>query len=196
MNKERLATFIDAVLAIVITILVLELRKPDPISLNGFLALRENFFAYALSFFWLGAMWVNLHNEWYRIKRINTKTIWAAMLILFFSSLLPYATSIVSENFNNRAAQGFYGVVVLMITLANILSYYTLSKGNNDDAEEVRQLQMRNRWLIGDVLIKCIGLVISLLWFPPAMMYAVLVTLLVLFIPNQISYIKKEHHIL
>lgn len=84
MNKERLATFIDAVLAIVITILVLELRKPDPISLNGFLALRENFFAYALSFFWLGAMWVNLHNEWYRIKRINTKTIWAAMLILFF----------------------------------------------------------------------------------------------------------------
>lgn len=83
-----------------------------------------------------------------------------------------------------------------MITLANILSYYTLSKGNNDDAEEIRQLQMRNRWLIGDVLIKCIGLVISLLWFPPAMMYAVLVTLLVLFIPNQISYIKKEHHLL
>lgn len=68
MGKDRLIAFTDAVLAIVMTILVLELNKPDSISFSGFWALRENFFAYTLSFFWLGTMWVNLHNEWYHVK--------------------------------------------------------------------------------------------------------------------------------
>ncbi|PZL76643.1 hypothetical protein CI088_02725 [Enterococcus plantarum] len=82
MSKERLTTFIDAVLAIVMTILVLELRKPNPVTLNGFLDLKENFFAYILIFFWLGTMWGNLHNEWYSIKRINGRTVWATIISL------------------------------------------------------------------------------------------------------------------
>ena len=102
MIKERLVAFFDAVLAIIMTILVLELEKPSEISLKGFLALKENFLAYALSFFWLGTMWVNHHNEWMRIEKISVKTVWTTMLTLFFSSLFPYSTSIVSKNFYNR----------------------------------------------------------------------------------------------
>ena len=96
MVKERLVAFFDAVLAIIMTILVLELEKPSEISLKGFLALKENFFAYVLSFFWLGTMWVNHHNEWMGIEKISVKTVWTTMLTLFFSSLFPYSTSIVS----------------------------------------------------------------------------------------------------
>ncbi len=73
MSKERLTAFFDAVLAIIMTILVLELEKPNEISLRGFLELKENFFAYTLSFFWLGSMWVNHHNEWIEVDKISKK---------------------------------------------------------------------------------------------------------------------------
>ena len=61
MNKERLAAFMDAVLAIIMTILILELKKPETATLKALWNLRVNFFAYTISFFWLGTMWVNLH---------------------------------------------------------------------------------------------------------------------------------------
>ena len=64
MEKERLVTFTDAVLAIIMTILVLELKKPTEPTLAQLWALRESFLAYALSFFWLGSMWIALHNTW------------------------------------------------------------------------------------------------------------------------------------
>ncbi len=63
MNKERLSAFADAVLAIIITILVLELEKPTHLNLTGFAELWPNYMAYTISFFWLGAMWINMHNE-------------------------------------------------------------------------------------------------------------------------------------
>lgn len=63
MTKERVTVFIDAVLAIVMTILVLELKAPDQVTMAGFFwALRDQFVAYFISFFWVGTMWVGLHN--------------------------------------------------------------------------------------------------------------------------------------
>lgn len=192
MKKERLIAFTDAVLAIVMTILVLELTKPDPVSLAGFWALRENFFAYTLSFFWLGTMWINLHNEWYHIKRINNHTIWGTLVMLFFSSIFPYATSIVSENFNNITAQFFYGIIVIAITVSSILSHRTLIKENVNVTTISDQLAHRNRWLLLDLGIKIIGLVLSVTVLPEAMSYSVLLTLLVLVIPNQIKFVRKN----
>ncbi len=71
MNKERLAAFTDAVLAIIMTILVLELEKPKHVSLAGLWDLRANFFAYTLSFFWLGLMWSTHHSNWHKVKKSN-----------------------------------------------------------------------------------------------------------------------------
>ena len=70
MEKERLGAFIDAVLAIVMTILVLELEKPKTFDLQGLWELRTNFLAYGISFFWLGAMWVNIHSSSHLIKKV------------------------------------------------------------------------------------------------------------------------------
>ena len=95
MNKDRLGAFMDAVIAIVMTILVLELEKPSAPTLEAFLALRLNFAAYALSFLWLAAMWTSLHNAWHAVDKISNRTMWLSMGLLFFSSLFPYATSLV-----------------------------------------------------------------------------------------------------
>ena len=87
MEKERLVTFTDAVLAIIMTILVLELKKPTEPTLAQLWALRESFLAYAMSFFWLGSMWINLHNTWSKANIISTKVIGWNIVLLFLLSL-------------------------------------------------------------------------------------------------------------
>jgi uncharacterized membrane protein len=188
MNKERLAAFSDAVLAIIITILVLELKRPTELTLNGFLTLWPNYMAYAISFFWLGAMWINMHNEWYGVSRITTGTLWATLIVLFFSSLFPYATDIVSENYNNSGAQTFYGIIVLLITFANINMYASLAKADSHLSFSEWIKRHRRGWMIPDVVVKVVGLILTLTVWPPAMLYAVLATLLVLVIPNQLRH--------
>ena len=191
MSKSRLTSFMDGVLAIIMTILIFGLQKPDPVSFAGFWALRENFFAYTMSFFWLGTMWVNWHVSWGPIKKINGQIVWAAIITLFFSSLFPYTTQIVAASFNNAAAQAFYGIVVLLITLANQMLYHLLKEANKHDEKLVSQMNNRGKWLWIDILIKLAGLVIALTVYPPAMMYSVLLAAVVIIIPNQIQHFKK-----
>ena len=75
MKKERLIAFTDAVLAIIMTILVLELEKPDAPTLEAVWELRQNFFAYFLSFFWLGSLWIALNNLWEKVENISASVI-------------------------------------------------------------------------------------------------------------------------
>lgn len=192
MNKERLVAFADAVLAIIITILVLELEKPASLTLKGFLDLWPNYMAYAISFFWLGAMWINIHNEWYSVKRITTGTLWATLIMLFFASLFPYATSIVSANFNSRGAQVFYGIIVLLITFANSNMYASIARVDMKISLGEWIRQQHRGWTVIDIVIKVMGLVLAATVYPPAMLYSVLLTLLVLVIPNQIKRMQTE----
>ena len=70
----RLSAFNDAVLAIVMTIIVLEFSVPDPLTLHNLLGMWPQVFAYAISFFWLGAMWINQHNFWHGITYVSRRT--------------------------------------------------------------------------------------------------------------------------
>lgn len=186
MSKERLVAFADAVLAIIITILVLELEKPSQLTLAGFLELWPNYLAYGISFFWLGAMWINLHNEWYEVKKISTGTLWATLVLLFFSSLFPYSTSIVSANFNNRAAQVFYGLIVLLITFANTNMYASVARTDMHITLSAWLKRSHRGWAVPDIAIKVLGLILAATVYPPAMLLSVLVTLIGLVIPNQV----------
>ena len=89
MSKERLTAFTDAVLAIIMTILVLELNKPEAMTWASVWDLRESFFAYTVSFFWLGTMWVNMHRSWHNVEKINNELVWNSLILLFFSSFSP-----------------------------------------------------------------------------------------------------------
>ena len=189
MNKERLVAFTDAVLAIIMTILVLELEKPSQVSLADFWALRMNYFAYIISFFLLGTMWVNLHKTWDSIQKISNKLVWISLLLLFFSSLFPYVTSIVSAHFNNATAQAAYGIVVLLVTFTNTWMYDELAKlPENPDGNELAK--EHNRLMIWDIAIKVLGLVLSLTIYPPAMMWAVLIAAVFLIIPRAVKEVE------
>lgn len=162
MTKERVTAFIDAVLAIVMTILVLELKAPKVVSVSGFWALRDQFIAYVISFFWIGTMWVGMHNHWHQVKTISKTTPWLAIILLFFSSLFPYATKIVSDNFMNVGAQFLYGLVVLAVTIANLFLYRSVL-GN----------VQRTRLLAWDILVKFIALLLTLV-YPPTILIVTL----------------------
>lgn len=135
MKKERLIAFTDAVLAIIMTILVLELAKPVASNLSAFWDLRNDFFAYALSFFWLGSLWIGLNGIWEKVDNISHMVIWWNMILIFFASLIPYATSLVSSDYTSKTMQAFYGLVVILMTVANWILHLVLDKPNKDNAE-------------------------------------------------------------
>ena len=192
MNKERLAAFMDAVLAIIMTILILELKKPETATIKALWNLRVDFFAYTLSFFWLGTMWVNLHNEWHKIKYITPLIVWVNVVLLFFSSFFPYVTSFVTSYYNSSVAQGFYGVIVLAVTFCNIISGHLIGKANRNDEKLQESLKIRMRWLSIDIIIKIMGLIISCTFYPPAMMISVYITLLGIVLPAQYKAAKRR----
>ena len=105
MSKDRLTAFTDAILAIIMTILVLELEKPSAPTLEALWALRTSIFSYTISFFWLGAMWVNLHSQWQKVERVDNHVVWCSIVMLFFSSFFPWVKSFVSQYFMSRLFQ-------------------------------------------------------------------------------------------
>ncbi|MBG9367302.1 TMEM175 family protein [Streptococcus sp. NLN64] len=185
MAKERLVAFTDAVLAIIMTVLVLELERPEHISWSAVWDLRMNYLAYTISFFWLGTMWVNMHRVWDGVKQINNTVVWISMLLLFFSSFFPYTTSLVSAEFHNPVGQALYGIVTLLVTAMNILMYRELRK-LQEDSYQGESLTDVVRARLLDIVIKLVGLLLTLTILPEAMMWAVLVTAVVIIIPRSI----------
>ncbi len=175
MKKDRLIALTDAVLAIIMTILILELEKPTTPSLQAFWDLQQNFFAYFLSFFWLGSLWMALNTLWEKVEKISQRVIWWNLFLLFFVSFMPYATGIVSNHFMNHTAQLFYGLIVIMSTVANWFLHKAIDKPNIDQKELLEATAQYRKLLIPDLIIKGVGLILSLTVYPPIMMYSVLV---------------------
>lgn len=178
MSKERLVAFTDALLAIIMTILVLELEKPAEPTVAAFWELRTAYFAYALSFFWLASLWVGLNGIWEKAEHVNSAVIWWNFLLLFLASLIPYATSLCSTNFGSPVMQGFYGIVVIGMTVVNYVLHWALDKPNQDIPELLAATRDYRRMLLPDIAIKCVGLVLALTVYPPVMMYSVLIAAL------------------
>jgi uncharacterized membrane protein len=118
MNTTRLEAFSDAVIAILMTIMVLELKIPhdtEPASLTPLLPI---FLTYVLSFIYLGIYWNNHHHMLQATKAISGKILWANMHLLFWLSLIPFATGWMGENHFAPLPTALYGVVLLMAALA------------------------------------------------------------------------------
>ncbi len=122
MTKERLEAFTDGVIAILITIMVLELKPPEETTLAALRPLLPLFLAYAVSFAYLGIYWVNHHHMLRVVHRVNGKVLWANLLLLFWLSLVPFATWWAGENHLASWPTALYGLVLLMAAL----SYHVL----------------------------------------------------------------------
>jgi len=118
MGKNRLEAFSDGVLAILITIMVLELRVPHGENFQALLPLTPIFLVYALSFAYLGIYWNNHHHMLHTVEKVKGGILWANLHLLFWLSLVPFTTGWMGENHFATAPTALYGVVMLMAGIA------------------------------------------------------------------------------
>ena len=118
MGTDRLEAFSDGVLAIIITIMVLELKLPDDASLTALGALAPVFGSYVLSFVYVGIYWNNHHHMLHVTQRTTGSIMWANLHLLFWLSLLPFATAWMGENYFARWPTIVYGIDLLACALA------------------------------------------------------------------------------
>jgi uncharacterized membrane protein len=118
MGKSRVEAFSDGVIAIIITIMVLELRVPHDPTLAALVALWPVFTSYVLSFIYIGIYWNNHHHMFHAVKRVDGAVLWANLHLLFWLSLVPFVTAWMGENHFATIPTAAYGVVLLMAGLA------------------------------------------------------------------------------
>jgi uncharacterized membrane protein len=123
MKKGRLEAFSDGVVAIIITIMVLELHVPHGDSISAMIPVLPAFLSYLLSFVYIGIYWNNHHHMIYLVEKINGAVLWANLNLLFWLSLIPFVTSWMGENHFAKWPVALYGI--LLIT--NALSYTILA---------------------------------------------------------------------
>jgi uncharacterized membrane protein len=124
MGKTRVEAFSDGVIAIIITIMVLELRPPPAMELADLKPLLPVFLSYVLSFIYVGIYWNNHHHMFHSTKLVTGGVLWANLHLLFWLSLFPFTTAWVGENHRAPTPTAVYGFVLLMAAIA----YYILQR--------------------------------------------------------------------
>ncbi len=134
MTKGRLEAFSDGVIAIIITIMVLELKVPHGTDIASLLPLIPVFFSYVLSFVFLGIYWNNHHHLLQAIKHVDGKVLWANMHLLFWLSLTPFVTSWMGENEFASWPVALYGIVLLCSAIAYFILVRALISAHGPDS--------------------------------------------------------------
>ena len=121
MTTNRLEAFSDGVLAIVITIMVLEMKVPEGANFEVLKTLLPKFISYILSFIYVGIYWNNHHHLFHAIQKVNGKILWANLFLLFCLSLIPFSTGWMGENHFDKNPVALYGINLLLCALAFII---------------------------------------------------------------------------
>lgn len=118
MDKSRLEAFSDGVIAIIITIMVLEMKVPHEASLEALKPVLPVFLSYVMSFVYLGIYWNNHHHMLHTVRKVKGGILWANLHLLFWLSLIPFVTGWMGENHFAGVTVGVYGLVLLMAAIA------------------------------------------------------------------------------
>ena len=135
MSKNRLEAFSDGVIAIIITIMVLELKVPHGPHLSDLKPLFPVFISYIMSFIYVGIYWNNHHHMLHAVRSINGAVLWANMHLLFWLSMIPFVTARMGENsFAELWPVVFYGIVLLLNAIAYTILVLVLLKHEGENS--------------------------------------------------------------
>ena len=152
MTKGRLEAFSDGVLAIIITIMVLELRPPEGTTLEALKPLIPVFISYVLSFAVVGIYWNNHHHLFQAVRVVNGRVLWANLLLLFSLSLLPFGTAWMGEHEFASVPVAAYGVILLGAAMAYFVLVRALLRAQPDDAPLARAIGRDTKGKLSPVL--------------------------------------------
>lgn len=135
MKSSRLEAFSDGVFAIIITIMVLELKAPEEASFESLFSILPIFLSYLVSFIYVAIYWNSHHHLFQITESINGKVLWANLHLLFWLSLIPFATSWIGENHMEAIPVAFYGFIFLMSGVAFFILKNTILKTHQNNHE-------------------------------------------------------------
>ena len=178
METGRLEAFYDAIIAIIVTVLVLELPQPATASLTSLWALKTSYFAYLISFLVCANLWQYHHLIYNHVDRINTKIIWQNIALMFVFSLIPYLTIFVANHPNELIPQVLYGLDFIIVDIILYFMAKSLLELNSENEEYLKSaLNIRDALYI-PFGIFIIGFIIALLGYPIAIIICCLITIL------------------
>ena len=137
MEKDRLIAFSDGVLAVVITIMVLQLKTPSQPSLVALADAAPTFLAYVLSFIYVGIYWTNHHHLFVLVSQVRGVVLWANLHLLFWLSLIPFTTSWLGEHPGAAAPAAIYGLSLLTAAIAYLVLQTLLIRGEGRESSEL-----------------------------------------------------------
>jgi TMEM175 potassium channel family protein len=164
-HKGRLEAFSDGVIAILITIMVLELKTPQGIEWSALRASLPTLISYVMSFVFLGIYWSNHHHMFHLGERVNGKILWANLHLLFWLSLVPFATSWTGQNHFAAVPTALYGFVFIMSAVAYTILQNCIIRLQGADSKLLAAVGHDKKGKLSIVLY-AIGIAVALLAHP------------------------------
>ena len=177
MTTNRLEAFYDAIIAIIVTLLVLELPQPATASIQSILALKTSYFAYLISFLVCTNLWQYHHIIYNNVERINPKIIWQNILLLLIISLIPYLTTFVANNPFSLIAEMLYGLDFILINIILFWMAKSLIEINPDKESLPNALEIKNALVIPPIIF-ILGLIFAFLGYPFAISICCLISVI------------------
>ncbi|GAD16141.1 TMEM175 family protein [Lentilactobacillus otakiensis] len=186
MNKGRVEAFTDAVLAIILTIMILEFKTPESFAISAILDQVPYLISYAIGYLFIGVAWYNHHYMFSKTRWISRNVYWANNFWMFATSFLPVATAWVGKGLNQQGPETFYFLVYMLWSMAYFILSLMLVKANEkghrpEAAQSIRSMViyrfMSNWKWVG---LQIIASIVVLIYFPALQM--VIVSLLIIFV--------------
>lgn len=183
MKTSRVEAFSDGVLAIIITIMILEIKVPIGDTFQDLLPIFPKFITYLLSFIYIAIYWNNHHHLWQAVDHVNGKILWANLHLLFWLSLFPFTTGWMGENHFSAYLVALYGFVLLMASVAWYIMVKLIVQEEGNTSKIARTLKNTTKVKVS-MLLYSSGVVMS--FFLPVISIAAYVVVAVLwFIPDR-----------
>ena len=180
-DTERFEALIDAIIAIIITVIVLEIPIAANGSLSSLLELKLEFIAYAVSFIVCFNVWNFTYNLFSIVNKINYRSIWSIATELFFLSLIPYLTTFVAMNFNDFVPQCIYGIDFLIVNICAIIATSEMKKIDESNKFLQAAFQNYSSYVI-NIIFTCIFIIIGYLYYPPIIILSCLFSIILTWI--------------
>lgn len=177
MNTNRFETFFDAILAIIITVLVLKLVQPASPTLDAVLVLNARFITYAICFLAIFIIWYDNHNLFQVVDEIDNRGLVIYALMMFVVSLLPYFSTWVALEINSIAAETMFGLEFLAINILYILSIYGVYRANPYNCG-LSQSNFRSLYKYIPIALSLLGFIITYTVYVPGIYYCILLSLI------------------
>ena len=183
MGKARLEAFSDGVIAIIITIMVLEMKVPEGDTLEALVPLLGVFLSYVLSYAYIGIYWNNHHHLLHTVERVSPGVMWANLHLLFWLSLVPFVTGWMGENHFAPQPTALYGVVLLMAALAYTVLTKAIIAAHGPDA--LLKRATAGNWKYPTSLALYASAVVVAWWLPKLSFAMYTSVALIWFIPDR-----------